>query len=701
MLLVCHDFTIYSSLEYVESPMLDSFIVYLLASLFVDQMSSTDFPLRWEGTGDQWWYASPIDWAAANGHYDLVRQLLRLDANHLIKLTSLRRIHRLESVWDDDEHFDHVSRNRSEVAHKLFCECETNGSKNSLIEAGYGGWLMYTAASAGDMDFVKKLLKIDPLMVFGEGEYGVTDVLYAAARSKNSEIFRLLLDFALLPRLFIGNDKETEHIGEIPSAYRREMINRAIHAAARGGNLVILKDLLECCSDILTYRDNEGSTILHAAAGRGQVEVVKDLIASSDIINSVDNQGNTSLHVAAYRGQLAAVEVLMHASPPSMYSKNNAGETFLHRAVAGFQIPIFRRVDRQIELMKNLARGNNFVIEEIINAKNNDGRTALHLAVIGNIHTDLVELLMTAHSINVNICDNDGMTALDLLKQRPRSASSEILTRQLISAGGIFNCQDHSARKVIASHLRMRSIESSPGTSFEIPDSEILSQMVTDKGSNACGSARLSPELAQPNKHVLIIEKQSPKINIKSGSATDASQRWRRLLHWPKMRKRKSKPEPEPLEKTVDENSVTSSEEVPVSLRSKYSKPSSLPNHKRALSVRSNAPSPTAKKKFASGLVHGVMQAMPHFNATRRTRSCSFSKSPATSSPYYWDKQKGLYVENEIAEASCSNSVLGDETPNVLHKPAFAHKRPLINQICFRGKPQQREFYDPSIPSFT
>ena len=35
------------------------------------------FPLRWESTGDQWWYASPIDWAAADGHYDIVRQLDR------------------------------------------------------------------------------------------------------------------------------------------------------------------------------------------------------------------------------------------------------------------------------------------------------------------------------------------------------------------------------------------------------------------------------------------------------------------------------------------------------------------------------------------------------------------------------------------------------------------------------------------------
>ncbi|KAL2536617.1 ELMO domain-containing protein A-like [Forsythia ovata] len=40
-----------------------------------------------------------------------------------------------------------------------------------------------------------------------------------------------------------------------------------------------------------------------------------------------------------------------------------------------------------------------------------------------------------------------GYTHLDLLKQRPKSASSEILIKQLISAGGISNCQDQITRR--------------------------------------------------------------------------------------------------------------------------------------------------------------------------------------------------------------------------------------------------------------
>ncbi|KAL6551429.1 hypothetical protein OROGR_007583 [Orobanche gracilis] len=357
-------------------------------------MSPSHFPLRWESTGDQWWYASPIDWAAANGHYDLVRELLRIDANHLIKLTSLSRIWRLETVWDDEQQFHDVAKCRSEVAKKLLVECETKKGNRSLIGAGYGGWLLYTAASAGDLGFVRELLDREPLLVFGEGEYGVTDILYAAARSKDPEVFKVVLDFAASPRRFSTTDLQQSRGGEVgipSSCYKLEIMNRALHAAARG-------------------------------------EIVVKYLSSSYsiIINSTDSRGNTVLHVAAHRGHLPIVETLIHASPSSIYATNNAGETFLHAVVAGFHTPGFQRLDRQIELLKHLLQGRLFDIKEIINAENNEGRTALHLAIMGNVHYDLqLELLMTIRGINININDANGMTPLGVLKRPAHSASSE------------------------------------------------------------------------------------------------------------------------------------------------------------------------------------------------------------------------------------------------------------------------------------
>ena len=73
---------------------------------------------------------------------------------------------------------------------------------------------------------------------------------YAAARSKNSDVFRMVFNFAISPRFLGGsNGKELEeHLEKIPSAYKWEMTNRALHAAARVGNFKILKELLAECS---------------------------------------------------------------------------------------------------------------------------------------------------------------------------------------------------------------------------------------------------------------------------------------------------------------------------------------------------------------------------------------------------------------------------------------------------------------------
>ncbi|PWA63774.1 F-box domain, cyclin-like protein [Artemisia annua] len=84
------------------------------------------------------------------------------------------------SIPTSNEMFEDVAKNRSLVAQKLLHEGDHKREKKSLIGSGYGGWLLYTAASASDFLFVQELLHKDALPVFNEGEYGVTDILYAA-----------------------------------------------------------------------------------------------------------------------------------------------------------------------------------------------------------------------------------------------------------------------------------------------------------------------------------------------------------------------------------------------------------------------------------------------------------------------------------------------------------------------------------------
>ncbi|KAF6987856.1 hypothetical protein CFC21_005461 [Triticum aestivum] len=81
------------------------------------------------------------------------------------------------------------------------------------------------------------------------------------------------------PRLLGFFSYGAGELGDAPAAashggymFRREMMNRAMHAAARGGDLEILRELLQGCSIAVAYQDAQGATILNVAASRGQVE---------------------------------------------------------------------------------------------------------------------------------------------------------------------------------------------------------------------------------------------------------------------------------------------------------------------------------------------------------------------------------------------------------------------------------------------
>ncbi|OIW14655.1 hypothetical protein TanjilG_32997 [Lupinus angustifolius] len=678
-------------------------------------MAPSNFPLRWKSIGDQWWYASPIDWAAANGLYDLVVELLHLDTNLLIKLTSLRRIRRLETVWDDNDddddgdgdddnddnlgrHFKDVAKCRSHVAKNLMLECEIQGNggqknnnKNSLIRAGYGGWLLYTAASAGDVGFVQELLLRDPFLVFGEGEYGVTDILYAAARSKNCEVFKLLLDSALSQS--IGADLEGDDESE--GIFKRDVMNRAIHAAARGGNLEILKQLFGSDYHILAYRDSSGCTVLHTAAGRGKVEVVRNLVASCDIINTTDSKGNTALHVASYRGYLSVVEILILESPSLAFLTNHHGDTFLHMAVAGFRSTGFRRLDKHTKLMKQLVSEKIVKLDNIINIRNNDGKTALHVAVFdNNIQCELVELLISVPSIDLNIEDCDGMTPLDILKQRPSSASSEILIKKLVSSGGVSIQKDCNARNnnTLFSTMKSHGIGGSPGTSFRIPDAEIFLYTSIDNdakdGNNydqaSVESNSTSGELS--NEVSDLANSQSNNNNIKTSSINHAARRLKFLFGWPRRSGTKASTSEDYGDSSLDPfSSSRNLEEFPISLRQRYTQQcSSIPNRKRTQPIRTynNLPSPSSKVKFTTGLMQGVIQVKPHSQSHETFLHADYYSTP--TSPFH--KQKGVDI---MGVPSFSNRSIDDGTLHLNYKKQGSFNKKLMNKYFSFGAQRQ------------
>ena len=406
------------------------------------------------------------------------------------------------------------------------------------------------------------------------------------------------------------------------------------------------------------------------------------------MISSVDNEGNTALHVAAYKGQLCVLEALIQASPSSASAVNKAGDTFLHMAVAGFQTPGFRRFDRQIELMKQLVSNKCFKVEDIINSRNNEGRTALHLAIIGDIHSDLVELLMRVRYINVNIRDDHDMTPLDYLKRQPHCASSDMLIRQLISAGGISSCKDYAVRKAFASHLKMQGICSSPGTSFRISDNEIFIGTGFD---HFPGSARdrVNIDLVRSSSDLSQCESTNgengtPDIK-KSSPLHRAAKRLRTVLHWALNKKKETEGSKKMGDDIISDKRWSTSDETPITLRELYCDSTCLSTNKRTLAVRSNISSPTNRKKFASGFAHGVPQNQPLVIMPAQSPWSSLSKS-SLSTHNSLDKGKAIYVEDEISSTpSYSKQVHDVYTPDVIQKQRSFKQHFMSPVLCFGG----------------
>ena len=172
-----------------------------------------------------------------------------------------------------------------------------------------------------------------------------------------------------------------------------------IHDAAKAGDLVKVKALLNANPDLVNNNDTNGWTPLELAAANNREDVVKLLLASKADVNAQDNVGLTPLHCAVNNGYTNVVVVLL-ANKADINVRAKNGQTPLHLASSqnrkdmvellltnkadskatdrlGYTPLHFVRSKSVAELL--LANGSD------VNAKNQSGDTPLH-CVIDYVH---------------------------------------------------------------------------------------------------------------------------------------------------------------------------------------------------------------------------------------------------------------------------------------------------------------------------
>uniref|UniRef100_A0A0E0QPW1 PGG domain-containing protein n=1 Tax=Oryza rufipogon TaxID=4529 RepID=A0A0E0QPW1_ORYRU len=172
--------------------------------------------------------------------------------------------------------------------------------------------------------------------------------------------------------------------------------------------------------------DWSGSTPLHFAASVGLKGVTARLLARDTTgIERADNKGMFPIHIAASVGAIDAINSLVSTNPDRATLRDEAkGRTLLHIAIE----------NRKCNVVKMVCKSLSF--KNTLNMKDNDGNTALHLAV--KIRDESIfRYLLGNKVVELNHVNGEGYTPLDLaknIKMEYRFASRQNPTEWMIRA---------------------------------------------------------------------------------------------------------------------------------------------------------------------------------------------------------------------------------------------------------------------------
>lgn len=117
--------------------------------------------------------------------------------------------------------------------------------------------------------------------------------------------------------------------------------SKLIIKAAKHGDIPSIKTLLESDPKLIDARDTDGSTPLHCATWKGQIEAAEFLVKSGADVNAVnqnDHWGTTPLHAAAHANQAKIAKLLIdngaNVNAKDMEGRTPMVHTTFHKAKA-------------------------------------------------------------------------------------------------------------------------------------------------------------------------------------------------------------------------------------------------------------------------------------------------------------------------------------------------------------------------------
>lgn len=319
---------------------------------------------------------------------------------------------------------------------------------NLLAADGWGFTALHQAAFLGHRSVVKTLLRgakkkgVLDNCLNQKSNLGLTPLHLAGARG-NYDVVKCLLNRArhLGSLKDYINERDNQghtvlHLGHGEVArlltYTSGMAldasdsrgDTVLHIAAGRGDLALVRLLLNKGARA-EAKNNMGQTALITAAGSGKPEIIDSLLKKGADLASADHQGWAAAHHAAFYGHDAVLRILMKQK-----GFNAHATTFDGWSVTKFALFHLRKRPSSSQLYQELQKASeDLPPRQDLDYFHRAGRTDLHVAaVLGR--GDLVQSLVLKHGAKTDLRDKEGNTALSLATRTGLLSCVEFLAHQ-------------------------------------------------------------------------------------------------------------------------------------------------------------------------------------------------------------------------------------------------------------------------------
>ncbi|KAI4357493.1 hypothetical protein L6164_001439 [Bauhinia variegata] len=209
----------------------------------------------------------------------------------------------------------------------------------------------------------------------------------------------------MLYTLIPGDPHLLEHIDEMP------FVDTPLHIAAEQGHTKFAAEIMRLKPSFSQKLNYHGFTPIHIALQNEHYMMVRRLVQiDEELVRVKGREGLTRLHFVTQMGETHLLAEFLSACSNSIQDVTDKNETALHIAVK----------NRQIEALKILVgwlsrithRGAAYLENSILNWKDEEGNTILHISALLNYS----ELLMNT-KVNINAKNFNNWTALDLVME--------------------------------------------------------------------------------------------------------------------------------------------------------------------------------------------------------------------------------------------------------------------------------------------